>query len=532
MKSKVLSSSPFNCFHPRRLKNKVTGESVIVACGHCPACNRRRSAKYAAYCDYEALSSYAVFHVTLTFSNWFVPLAKVFNMDSAHNLFGMVDADTGEFLGSSKCDPVLVDKFVLKCNRKGYVPYLSKPILQKFLKRFRKRCDKYDKEKIRYFGIGEYGPEHFTPHFHLLLFVKSSVLQEDSGHVLGEFPRWTWSKRKDAPKDPLTPLSKLEYYIRKSWRFGRVDTQFISQGSAASYVAGYVNNAVPVPSLLKVCSCKPFCVHSRFLGREIFRKELVQVLESPFEQAFSQWMFYRGEFTNVRVPMSFLSSVYPRCKGFAYKSDESCLESYTIYAKARSYFPDKSLMEYARYIVDQFIYGYRAPVGFVETVTSYFIGSSVLDDKYLCNSSYDPDIIDKMVYNVYSELLVSSRFVENATIWHEHTGNSTYVDYYLKIKEFYKHLDMYNLNEWYRKQEIFFEAPISDIGSDSLDFFYDDLFNFPNLEYSVAFKAYKAEIARAANEAMKHKELNDRNKIFDEYGEYNVDCEYQEPPVP
>lgn len=55
-----------------------------------------------------------------------------------------------------------------KFNLCGSIPYLRKTDLQLFLKRFRYYVTKrLPKEKVRYYAVGEYGPVHFRPHYHL-----------------------------------------------------------------------------------------------------------------------------------------------------------------------------------------------------------------------------------------------------------------------------------------------------------------------------------------------------------------------------
>lgn len=49
-------------------------------------------------------------------------------------------------------------------------PSVSKAELQKFMKRFRKEISKYGFEKVRYFGVGEYGENSGRPHYHVAIF--------------------------------------------------------------------------------------------------------------------------------------------------------------------------------------------------------------------------------------------------------------------------------------------------------------------------------------------------------------------------
>jgi len=47
---------------------------------------------------------------------------------------------------------------------------LSKPDVQKFFKRLRKKIAGNNRSDIRYYAAGEYGPRTFRPHYHLIIF--------------------------------------------------------------------------------------------------------------------------------------------------------------------------------------------------------------------------------------------------------------------------------------------------------------------------------------------------------------------------
>lgn len=519
---------PFTkCFDPQRVWNPYTGEMMVVRCNHCEACRAASSARLSGLCDYEAATSYAVFLFTLTFSNEHVPLAWIDDSSGSAQEYELYDARSGEFLGSAPCNDV--DALRFKCNVKGFVPYLRKDLLQNFFKRFRKRLDKYEDEKIRYFACGEYGPVHFRPHYHILCYVDSPALLENSGHTLGEFPRWTWSKRKDAPKDPRTPLSKLEYYLRKSWKFGRVDSQRVAEGSASSYVAGYLNGAQPLPSFLEMESTSPFSVHSRFLGRSLFGKELVSFLRlSPSESLF-KWMCYRGEFSEVPVPREVYAAFYPKCKGFASLSSDARLRAYTLYHGTHALYPDSGLMEISRIVMEWLVYGQRVPSSFLP-VCRYFAGSLRFDEVWTARSDFDSDLYDKLLFSVYSELLCSRLFCDNAMIWCNHiTDHSSFYSfedaawiYLRKIEEFYSYLDMVHLNDSLRLQQMYFEVPFSDEGD--LCYFYNNwYYDFNDFKDSLAYRQFRSDTLCRLRERMKHKELNDKNLIYSEDGKYYVD---------
>ena len=111
------------------------------------------------------------------------------------------------------------------------IPFLNYVDVQNYIKRLRRHLDKYTNEKISFYAVGEYGPVHFRPHFHLLLFFNSQEI--------ADVIRWCHNK---------------------SWKFGRSDIQR-SNGGCASYVASYVNSLVAAPSLYR--SCRAFKPRSR-----------------------------------------------------------------------------------------------------------------------------------------------------------------------------------------------------------------------------------------------------------------------------
>ena len=103
------------------------------------------------------------------------------------------------------------------------IPFLNYVDVQNYIKRLRKHLSRYTDEKISFYAVGEYGPVHFRPHFHLLLFFNSKKIAD----VLRECHS-------------------------KSWKLGRSDIQR-SNGGCSSYVASYVNSLASAPSFYKSC---------------------------------------------------------------------------------------------------------------------------------------------------------------------------------------------------------------------------------------------------------------------------------------
>ena len=527
---------PFTgCLNPQRITNRYTGEMMVVPCGHCLACEQRRNFRLSRQCDYEAMSCKKVVLVTLTFANHYVPFARIDDVTQFPDCpqFEMRDDDTGEYLGTCAATREKVAMYKRKAHTFGRVPYLRKSDLQKFIKRLRKNLQKYENETIRYFAVGEYGPDKFRPHFHILFFVDSpSLCQGPSGHTLGEFPRWTWSKRKDRSYTEKTPLSKLEYYVRKSWSFGRVDAELIQQGSASSYVAGYVNSSVPLPPFLTFQSTKPFSVHSRFLGRKIFGEELISVLKQTPKQFVNRSFFLRGKLEDVRTPSEMCTAFYPKCKGFTMLTHEQRLNVYKLYGRVRSvYGTEVSLIDISRSIVSAY-HDYQES-GFLRCAGTdflqYFFESVDMQRRWLRDGQFDEDLDEKFVYSVYQELLVSRLFMRNAAKWYAYLALNSpafrgidYYELYLKkIERFWKYVDYKNLTQWYEKQAIYFASDFA--SSDDMYYFYNNVaYDLDKFKDSFPARAYKANVTYMARTRMKHKLQNDKNLIFQEDGKYNV----------
>lgn len=117
------------CFTPLRIRNPKTGEYIVVPCGKCVACLSNKQQEWALRLSEEIKVSSSAKFITLTYSD---------------------------------------DK--LPRNDLGF-PTLVKKDVQDFLGRLRSRLRYYGLDnKIRYYVCGEYGPQTFRPHYHMLLF--------------------------------------------------------------------------------------------------------------------------------------------------------------------------------------------------------------------------------------------------------------------------------------------------------------------------------------------------------------------------
>lgn len=129
MHIKYSTQKQFGCLRPSM--NKYTKQGV--GCGKCPDCIKKKRGAWFLRLGHELKYSHSAYFVTLTYKD--------------------------------SCLPRIRGK-----------PTLNRIDLNKFLKKIRKEQDKLteehgtEKQKIRYFGCGEYGDNFDRPHYHLLLF--------------------------------------------------------------------------------------------------------------------------------------------------------------------------------------------------------------------------------------------------------------------------------------------------------------------------------------------------------------------------
>ena len=188
---------------------------------------------------------------------------------------------------------------------KGLLKYINYRDYQLFAKRFRKylftKIGSY--EKISSYVVSEYSPRTFRPHFHILFFFDSDEVAKN-----------------------------IRQAVFQSWKLGRVDTQ-LARDSAGSYVSGYLNSLVSLPSIFTdVSFTKNKSRFSKLFGYESFRKT-VQVPEQAVERLSERICFVRnGKPCEFSPPLSYISRLLPR---FVPYSSNFAVETRTILRSIR-----------------------------------------------------------------------------------------------------------------------------------------------------------------------------------------------------
>lgn len=265
-----------HCEHPMVVRNRFTGEDILVGCGHCAYCISRQSSINSIRIAKSASKWKYCYFVTLTYDNEHMPLISLTTQEMISG--EIVYSDDGFRYSSdtefkymplraavAQCPAFSSEYQTIFCKQvNGTIPFnretkqkepieftsaavpadllrlVSKttpetpfdvpddmavlPILnyydcQNYIKRLRINLNRLGcNEKIHFYAAGEYGPVHFRPHFHILLFGNTQEFSET-----------------------------VRQAHTKSWTFGRSDIQLAS-GGASSYVASYIsaNSMLPV----------------------------------------------------------------------------------------------------------------------------------------------------------------------------------------------------------------------------------------------------------------------------------------------
>lgn len=523
---------PFTyCLNPRKVHNPYIGEDLVVPCGKCTACSMNKSFRYAFQCDCEAKVSKYVYFITLTYANTYIPRMRAYEIFKTPSEFGrkydLFDVtsprsryDTSlNYLGFADYSPDLYRQLVKKCRLFGDIPYLRKRDLQLFIKNLRTFIPEYE---IRYFASGEYGPDTFRPHFHILLYCNYPELCTPSDYcTLSEFPEWTWPKRKKRFPCATDRLTLLEYYVRSAWQYGIVDCELITDGTASSYVASYVNGSQSLPPFLEIPATRCFSVHSRFLGRALFRKELVQVLSTPAADFVKGSVFLGTKSRDYTLRYENFRYFYPKCKGYASSDSSRRLLLYRSYDTARAYFgSDCFCLELSRRLLDVLYmkwflsspdnehrlgltFNLLYPRSIIALADALYPFSRLPLHDVLTNEDWE-----KILFNIYNQILVSRTFCENFRIL------KVSPEWYLsRIEDFYSCLDYMHLTDFFEAQSKYFDCDYADEG-DVVYFYNNSDYDFDNFKNSFSYRAFKANIKSLSQQFIKHKLQNDKNKLF------------------
>lgn len=543
-----------HCQHRSFITNRYNGARIAVDCGQCDYCIHKKAQKASMRVKTAGSAFKYSYFVTLTYDNEHVPLmsCKVLysDYDDAIGISGDIhfgheyhkyipvseyQCDDSSMLrhiffeqvqGTVPFDreikeyvPVknnwflsmdAIRSFIFKTQavdktdypasaqygRDNLIPFLNYVDVQNYIKRLRKhlslKLGSY--ETLHFYAVGEYGPVHFRPHYHLLLFTNSDKVAE-----------------------------VLRYCHGKSWKLGRSDFQR-SAGGASSYVASYVNSLCSAPLLYR--SCRAFRPKSR-ASVGFFEKgcDFVED-ENPYAQieqkidSVVNGRVYNFNGVSVRStpPLSYIRSLLPRFSSA--RNDDSTSIARILLAVHRT---PQRIVKFG--LVD---YKQDSILSLVRTYYEYLKVNSILtdDDKIIlhsarcltrfvnCSSGAD---IESCINKLYRLFLYVSKFFRN---WHLPVFGSDISAYYGRImfiiktgieyekKADYESLrDAYNLRSQYSEiSDCIFVLPQN--GQEI------DVLQAVSRETVQLLEQLRYRSSTFCRDMIKHKQLNDANNIF------------------
>lgn len=543
-----------HCQYRSFITNKYTGARIAVDCGQCDYCIHKKAKKASMRVKTAGSAFKYSYFVTLTYDNAHIPLmdCKVLHSDYEDALGISGDIHFGnehhQYIPVSEygCDdnsmlrhiffeqvqgtvpfdreikeyvPVrdnwflsmdairsfinktqAVDKMDYPASAQygcdNLIPFLNYVDVQNYIKRLRKhlslKLGSY--ETLHFYAVGEYGPVHFRPHYHLLLFTNSDKVSK-----------------------------VLRYCHDKSWKLGRSDFQR-SAGGADSYVASYVNSLCASPLLYR--SCRAFRPRSRasvgffekgcnFVEDEDPYAQIEQKIDSVVNGRVYN---FNGVGVRSTPPMSYIRTLLPRFSSA--RNDDSTTIARILCAVHST---PKRIARFG--FVD---YKQDSILSLVRTYYQYLKVNSILtdDDKIIlhasrcltrfCNSSSDVDI-ESYINRLYRLFLYVHKFFRN---WHLPLFGSDVSAYsgrimfiiktgieYEKKADYESLRDAYSLRSQYPElSDCMFALPQN--GREI------DVLSNVSRETIQLLEQLRFRSSTFCRDMIKHKRLNDANDIF------------------
>lgn len=343
-----------HCQHRSFITNRYTGQRIAVDCGQCDYCIHKRAKKASMRVKTAGSAFKYSYFVTLTYDNEHVPLMncevlhseyedalsisgdKVFGYEGhsyipvsdyqpedssslRHIFFTQVQGTVPYDREIKEYVPVkdnwflsmdAIHSFIKKTQSvdnsvypvaeqyglDNLIPFLNYVDVQNYIKRLRKHLHSIlgSYETLHFYAVGEYGPVHFRPHYHILLFTNSAQVSK-----------------------------VLRQCHDKSWKLGRSDFQ-ASRGGAASYVASYVNSLSSAPLLYRSCRAFRPCQRASigfFEKGEVFEEgeDVYHAIEQKIDSVVNGRIYnFNGISVKSTPPLSYIRSLLPRFSSARY----------------------------------------------------------------------------------------------------------------------------------------------------------------------------------------------------------------------
>lgn len=442
-----------HCQHRSFITNRYTGQRIAVDCGQCDYCIHKRAKKASVRVKTAGSAFKYSYFITLTYDNEHIPLMKcdvlhsdyedvlgisgdkVFGYEKhsyipvpeyscsdtsqlRHIFFTQVQGTVPYNRESSQYEPVkdnwflsmdAIRSFIAKTKsatpygkegelsaRYGdnLLPYLNYVDVQNYIKRLRKHLYQAlgSYETLHFYAVGEYGPVHFRPHYHILLFTNSKEISE-----------------------------VLRQCHDKSWKLGRSDFQ-IARGGASSYVASYVNSLSAAPLLYR--ACRAFKPRQRaslgfFEKGEVFEEgeDVYHAIEQKIDSIINGRIYnFNGISAKSTPPMSYIRTLLPRFSSARYDDAIAIIRIIRAVADAPKRIARFGIIDYNSDSILSIVRAYYQYITLNHHLTNEdeIILHNARCLTRLCNGSSDVDI-ESYINKLYRLFLYVSKFLRN---WH------------------------------------------------------------------------------------------------------------------
>lgn len=481
------------CLHPTKYYNKYLQQDIVSPCGHCDACITRKSNRLHNLIDLHSTSYNYCLFVTLKYNQTYIPKAKLYDDDSKTYLINQDGVILGE------CDKLsdaekgkLYRKVLSKKGRAlpyGIIPYLDSHDLRLFLvrlrqhistrftrvvkthdtKKYRLQINKYrTDETFTFFANGEYGPETFRPHFHLLLFFNN----------------------------PET-LQALERHIHKAWKMGDCDIR-LADNNVSNYVSDYVAGSQYLPKIYSSAQICPFTrksLHFAFVAQENHKEQIFD-FEYYRQQSFNKVI--GGKDRSFFFTAAYQNTFYPKITGFNQLPTNVLFSRYKLYENLNIYYSELLGLQNSTFSV-------RSLIENLIRDKKNHLNPKPMKDSLLDLSYFDFSENPKkgmFTFNtLYKILLCSKQFYRNYTSLQLNPFR-----YVLRIIDFWSHQDLNRLN--------YSLSMLEDVDDVTQHLYYNPLSELTQIDKSPLYRKFSDFVQTEAKESIKHKYQNDLNKFL------------------
>lgn len=459
------------CKYSKRIFNPYIHRHLLVPCGKCPACQQEKANKRARRINNHKVQGECILFVTLTYKNEYIPyiLRSDVNILRYDALDPIVSSVNDFDVSSSFHVPVYRNKrhrlfhgkeiyydterhvidtipftkeeisnfdissirSVRKSSPNGVVGVCYFPDFQNFMKRLRINLfrDYGITNKLTYFVCSEYGPTTDRPHFHMLLFTPTPIIEA------------------------------VRCSIIKSWAFadeGRTNRFIQIARNAAGYVASYVNcsNSRIVP-FQKTAFRQ---THSMSKGFGVRAKcfDLARIIDCDKKGVFTYDIKTMVDGTpcirSLPIPKYVINRYFPKFKGYSLCSNDEVRKFLLTPSVLAARINQQSAFDKFSFDFYRLRTGENPPVVYwtLDDIRAFKIRLSHVKEYFMSELGWTSDYFDKTYPTLYANVWTSYKSFLLRMSYSMITDISEYGGFYENMDDLYNgfvHSDLLDILE-------------------------------------------------------------------------------------